>query len=72
MGSTCWPLNVIVFGILSGAVRLRDELPDVHVLGSALLLPGRDPGQGLRSVRLWIWNTRGKKLKPGKKTLFKS
>ena len=43
----------------TGRVRLRGQLHDVHVLGVALLLPGRHPGPGLRPLRLWVGNTRG-------------
>lgn len=45
--------------VFSGPVCLHSELPNVHILGSALLIPGCDAGQGLCSICLWIRNTRG-------------
>lgn len=43
----------------AGCVCLHNELHDVHLLGSALLFAGCHAGQGLRSIRLWLRNTRG-------------
>lgn len=44
----------------AGAAGLRHELPDVHFLGSLLLLPGRGAGPGLRTLRVRLRNPRGK------------
>ncbi len=44
----------------AGCLRLHSELHDVHLLGFTLLFPGRHAGQGFRSVRMWLRNTRGK------------
>lgn len=38
----------------AGAWLLHYELLYVHLLGSVLRLPGRLPGQGVCSVRLWL------------------
>lgn len=52
-------LNVSVC-IPAGGAGLHHELPDVHFLGFTLLLLGRPAGEGLRTVRLRLRNTRGK------------
>lgn len=43
----------------AGCICLHSELSDVHLLGSALLFPGCHAGQSLRSIRVWLRNTRG-------------
>lgn len=52
--------RVFFLCIPAGAAGLHHELPDVHLLGFALLLPGRGAGSGLRTVRVRLRNTRGK------------
>lgn len=44
----------------AGSLCLHHELPDVHILGSDVLLLGCHTGQSLCSVRMRIRNTRGK------------
>lgn len=43
----------------AGSLCLHHELPDVHILGSDVLLLGCHTGQSLCSVRMRIRNTRG-------------
>lgn len=50
---------VCVICASAGSLCLHHELPDVHILGSDVLLLGCHTGQSLCSVRMRIRNTRG-------------
>lgn len=48
------------FCVPAGGVCLHSELSDVHLLGFTLCFLGCRTGQGLRTVRVRLRNTRGK------------
>lgn len=43
----------------AGSWLVHHELLHVHLLGSVLRLPGCLPGQGVRTLCLWIWDPWG-------------
>ena len=46
-------------GLSAGSRLLHHELLHVHLLGSVLRLPGRVSGEGVRAVRLRLWDPGG-------------
>ena len=46
--------------LVSGSWLVHHELHDVHLLGLEFRLSCRLPGEGVRTVRLWLWHPRGK------------